>query len=489
MESSPEENTINNKYIILEKKGRGATANVYLVEDKYDKKQYAAKVLKEVSPLFENEIKMLKRLSALNNPYIINLIEFGEGPLKTPSKPKRNRQYTILEYSSKGELFDYISYPNKGFSERHAKLIFHKILKGVQAFHNEGICHRDIKMQNILLDDKFNPKICDFGYAAEIKGKDGSGKLNEFIGTMNYCAPEIFLNRKYKGEKVDIFSLGVVLFYLVTYRFGFIQAIIKDKYYRLIMAKKYDIYWELLSKHIGEISEEFKNLYIKMISYSPKLRPSIDDILKDPWMKEVTSLNEKEYSELEEEVYEEFKKREVYVLNNNEAIDSDRDSFNENYYGDNRGVSDDEVEYFDLSLTPKNIQKTGLNMNNYIKINGYLRPCEFMNSLANKIVKNFEDNVRIEESKNGLKFNILFEEILDDEEEPDEELKKELDNLSLESIDELEEVIAHKDCVIQIKLFQILNGGYLVRFVRKEGEIEEYHKYLEIIKSIIKKIL
>lgn len=184
-------------------------------------------------------------------------------------------------------------------------------------------------------------------------------------------------------------------------------------------------------------------------------------------MKEVTSLDDKGYSELEEEVYKEFQQREIDVLNNNETIDIDSSSNDDFYSGNNRGVSEDEVEYFDLSLTPKNIKKTGLNMNNFIKINGNLRPCNFMNSLANKIVKNFGDKVEIVESKNALKFNVTFEETLEEEEEPDEELKKELDKLSLENTDELEDVIVHKDCVIQIKLFKSLNGGYLVRFVKR----------------------
>jgi len=226
-----------------------------------------------------------------------------------------------------------------------------------------------------------------------------------------------------------------------------------------------------------------------MISYFPELRPSIEDILKDPWMKEVTSLDDKEYSKLEKEVYNEFKNREIDVVSSNETINSDSSSNSENPNGINRGLSDDEVRYFDLNLTPKYIQDTKLNMDNYIKINGNLRPCEFMNSLANEIVKNFEDNVKIDESKNALKFNVIFKETLKEVEEPDEELKKELDKLSLENSEEIEEVIDKKDCVIQIKLFQSLNGGYIVRFVKKEGEIEDYYKNLDSIKSIIKKII
>ena len=315
-------------------------------------------------------------------------------------------------------------------------------------------------------------------------------------------APEIHMRRKYNGVKADIFSLGVVLFILVVGNIGFKKALLVDNYYRYIIYKKPSDYWKKVIKDYGEISEEIKNtiinlneqlknLYIKMISYSPEQRPSIKDILENPWMKEVTSLDDKGYSDLEKEVYKEFEKREIDVVSSNESINSDSSSSIEKPIGNYKGLSDDDdkVRYFDLSLTPRYIQDTELNMENYIKINGNLRPCEFMNSLANKIVKNFENNVKIDESKKTLKFNAIFEEALEDVEEPDEELKKELDKLSLETTDEIKVVIDQKDCVIQIKLFQSINGGYIVRFVKKEGEIEDYYKNLDNIKSIIKKTL
>ena len=502
MESSPEDDNINNKYIILEGKGYGTTAYVYLVEDKKDKKLYAAKVFEFISSFFEKEIEIMKKVSSLYNPFIINLIEYGEGPVKAPSKPKINRKYEILEYASKGILFDYISCPEKGFSERHAKLIFHKILKGVQAFHKAGICHRDIKMENILVDDKYDPKICDFGFGSEIKGNDGSGKLTEFYGSEHYMAPEIIYKRSYEGVKVDIFSLGVVLFSLVNNIFGFEEARCTNKYYKFIVKKKDNLFWEKVIEYYSNKSEEvknsllqltkeFKELYVKMISYNPDLRPSIDDILKDPWMKEVTSLNDKEYNELEKEVYKEFQKREVDVFKNNETINTQNNDGIKICNGNDKGISDDkdEVEYFDLILTPKYIQKSSLIMNNFIKINGNLRPSVFMNSLANKIVKELENVEKIEQSMKNLKFNVIFEEPLEDEEEIDEELKKEMEKISLENTEELKEAIPPKNCVIQIKLFQCINGGYLIRFMKKKGEIEEYHKYFKSIKSIVKEIL
>jgi len=119
-------------------------------------------------------------------------------------------------------------------------------------------------MENILLDDKFDPKICDFGYGGEIKGKNGSGKLEEFVGTMGYCGPEIHMCRKYNGVKADIFSLGVVLFILVVGEICFQKAYIDNEYYRCIMVKKTPDYWKKLIKDYGEISEEIKNTIINM---------------------------------------------------------------------------------------------------------------------------------------------------------------------------------------------------------------------------------
>ena len=485
---SKEESTINNRYKIIEKKGRGASAIVYLAEDLTTKKHFAIKILKEMTPSFQKEIQMLEKVSSLNNPYIINLIEYGEGPIKTGSKNSKNHQYFVLEYASKGEIFDYIYYFQKGLKEKYAKLIFKKILKGVQAFHNAGICHRDLKMQNILVDEFFNPKICDFGFAAEIKGKDG--KLNQFLGTLNYAAPEIFLHRPYNGIKVDIFSLGVVLINLVTCKIGFVQANRKDKYYKYIIVKKYKQYWESVKNQIEEMSEDLKKLYIKMVCYNPDERPSIEEILNDPWMKEINDLNENEYKNLEKEIYEDFKEREKKVIESNENITCN--SNDDMSMDSNRGLTEDDKVYFNLDLLPKYNLKTGLNMNNYIKINGNLNPNKFMNSLANKIMSEYENNCSIEPSEKTLKFNVIFETPEEEEEEKNEEDKKieeELDKLGLENIDDFEDTIEKKDCIIQVKLFESVNGGYLVRFVKKGGEIEEYHKNLDKIIRIIKSIL
>lgn len=317
MESLPKDHQdiLDNKYIIKEKKGKGGTAEVYLVEDKDSKKEYAAKILnKEYDFFFEKEIECLEIVSSIKSNYIINLISSGKGPLIREGKTKPSVQYLILEYAEKGNLLDYIYYTNKGLKEKYAKVIFAKILRGIQDCHFLGICHRDIKLVNILLDKNFNPKIVDFGFATKIKGPNGDNLLYDILGTPGFLAPEIIEKKPYNGEKVDIFCLGILLLYLVTGKEGFTIAHPGDKLYRILMQKNYKMYWNRVSSQISGISQELKNLYQKMVSSDPKSRPSVYQILmEDPWLKEIRDLNEEQLQQLYEDIAKEFIEREKIV--------------------------------------------------------------------------------------------------------------------------------------------------------------------------------
>ena len=250
-------------------------------------------------------------------------------------------------------------------------------------------------------------------------------------------------------------------------------------------------YWNKVSGQLGEVSEDLKNLYFKMVCFNPEERPTIEEILKDdPWMKEVMSMNETELKDLEKEVYNDFKEREVAVIASHEVLEAESGS--DISLGDNRGIGDDVKEYFANDLNPKYYQKTGFNMNNYMKINGNLKPAHFMNLLANKIESKYSDNCRIEADAEKLKFKAVFEKEEEEEEEENEENKKieeQLDKLGLEDIDEFEDTIEKKDSVIQVKLLQSMNGGYLVKFDKKGGEIEDYHDNLKKIVDMIKQII
>jgi serine/threonine protein kinase len=280
---------IGKEYLIVKYLDCGATSTVYMVKSIEKGTIYAAKVFVNHSKYFFTEVEALKRLSLENNNGIINLIEYGDEPIIKDGIPeKESSQYIIMDYLANNDLFMYVK-QSEGLNEEIAKLIFYKILKAVEHCHKSGICHRDLKLENILLNENNNPILCDFGYAGFIKDSD---KFTDFIGTNSYASPEILEGIPYDGIKSDIFSLGVLLFCMIFCNYGFADAAKQNKMYRLIIRKKYSLFWEKIGEKLGKekvnnISPEFKQLFFKMVSYSPNERPSIKEILHDNWMKSI----------------------------------------------------------------------------------------------------------------------------------------------------------------------------------------------------------
>ena len=478
MEKIDDKDTIDSKYIIIDKKGHGASSSVYLVREIKTQKVYAAKVLKKEQDLFQNEINILNILKPYKNPNITNLVSSGKGLIFREKSPQKSTPYLVLEYASKGEFFNYIYYAHSGFNELHSKYIFSKILNGIEACHNAGICHRDLKMQNILVDENFNPRLCDFGFATK-----NNDHLTDYLGTLQYAAPEILINQPYDGFKADIFSLGVILLILNTCKFGFLNASKLDPYYKLIIDKRINKYWNSVSNQITNISKELKDLFIQMVSYLPQERPSIKDIFNSNWMKEIKDMNDEQLEQLENEIREEFLRREKLV---NEGLKKEMElKQKSNESSGNRGIEDDIEEFFDLSLKPKYAQ-TGINMNNYIKLRGDLNPNNFMNTLANKIIKEYKNGCEIEPIPDKFKFNIIFEYKKIDNYTSDNDFEQ----LGIEDIEQIyigkNEKIKGQKTVIQIKLFESYNGGYLLRFVKKDGDLNNYLNYIEKISSFLK---
>ena len=263
------------------------------------------------------------------------------------------------------------------------------------------------------------------------------------------------------------------------------EATKRDPYYRLMMPKHSGQYWNVVSAQIKGVSEELSKLYNKMVSFRPQERPTIEDIFNDDWMKEIRDLSKEELNELESKIREEFLEREQKVNEELKKKIQTKGQSSIDIEG-TRGIGDDTKEFFDLSLKPKYAQ-TGIGMNNYIKINGNLNTVKFINSLITKISEKLGDNCSIEQSKKALKFNVIFEEEEKEEEEIPKELEEELAQLGLEENDENEENeekdLKRKECILQVKIYESVNGGHLLRFVKKSGELDVYYKNLDNIIS------
>ncbi|XP_068125679.1 NUAK family SNF1-like kinase 2 isoform X2 [Hyperolius riggenbachi] len=141
-------------------------------------------------------------MSSLCHPHIISIYEVFENSSKI---------VIVMEYASQGDLYDYIS-ERQRLSEQEARKFFRQIVLAVQYCHANGIVHRDLKLENILLDENKNLKIADFGLSNIYRS---NGYLQTYCGSPLYASPEIVNGRPYIGPEVDSWSLGVLLYILV----------------------------------------------------------------------------------------------------------------------------------------------------------------------------------------------------------------------------------------------------------------------------------
>ena len=395
---------------------------------------------------------------------------------------KKSRPYYVMDYFSRGNLSDYIDTAN-GFQERHARLIFKKILKGIKFCHERGLCHLDIKPKNVVLNKEFTPIIIDFGLSE--KFTDENGKiipLKKGKGTKMFACPEMWEKKPYNGIKADIFSLGVFLFNLVTKKFPFKHnSKINDNLYSLIhqnTKESIQAYWDNIEAlNNFKPSDNFKKLYLQMVAYDPENRPeNIEVILKSEWMLELNDLTtlEQEVRNKFEEIYEiiQATNKEIRLANHIEAS-----GFN------TKAVSNKNNK---KGKTAKKISNDRININHYITINGDLDEEEFMTSLIKDIKDEFDITQisinNLDEYEN-LKFELCF---YDSEERDDDKFVNEEE----EKEEEEDENNDDTKSAMDIELFQYEKGKYLLEFLRTKGEIHDYNKhFMEITKIIEEKTL
>uniref|UniRef100_A0A8C0GLL4 non-specific serine/threonine protein kinase n=1 Tax=Chelonoidis abingdonii TaxID=106734 RepID=A0A8C0GLL4_CHEAB len=179
--------------------------------------------------------------------------------------------YLVMEYASGGEVFDYLVAHGR-MKEKEARAKFRQIVSAVQYCHQKCIVHRDLKAENLLLDADMNIKIADFGFSNEFTM---GNKLDTFCGSPPYAAPELFQGKKYDGPEVDVWSLGVILYTLVSGSLPFDGQNLKELRERVLRGK-YRIPFYM--------STDCENLLKKLLVLNPIKRGSLEQIMKDRWM-------------------------------------------------------------------------------------------------------------------------------------------------------------------------------------------------------------
>ena len=306
---------LDSKYILQRKLWEGTLSSVYKSFDKFSKEEYAIKVFDDTSS-FEWERSFNEIISKSQKPFFVKYISSSSGYLDI-GETHELKKYIIFEFYPKGDLYEYIKVNSKGLQEQNCKVMAYKILLAIQSLHIMGICHLDIKPDNILIyGDNFEIKIGDFGVSSSIYRNNEKVLQSGDVGTEGYKAPEIIEGKDYDGEETDEFSFGVLLFVLLNGIKPFPTAEIIDhgskvkQLYRYLVTNS-NYYWIIMGK--TGLPLEFIKLFMRMVSYNPNDRPKIREILDDDWFKEITNLKEDEFKIYEENLIKELKEREDMI--------------------------------------------------------------------------------------------------------------------------------------------------------------------------------
>ena len=162
--------------------------------------------------------------------------------------------------------------PNRRLEENEARRIFKQVLLGIDYCHHKNVTHRDIKLENLLLDDNNNIKIIDFGFSTCFSNEK---KAKMFCGTPSYMAPEIVARIEYTGPPADIWALGVLLYVLLCGCYPF-KAQSDKELYKKIQYGQFSV--------PAHISQAARSLILRILKLDPLKRPSVSEILKDSWV-------------------------------------------------------------------------------------------------------------------------------------------------------------------------------------------------------------
>ena len=228
------------------------------------------------------ETNLMKKLS---HPNVTKILEMFND---------ENYFLIVMEYINGGNLFSFVKKRRK-LSEKKAKFLFKQIILGIQYIHSKNIVHRDIKLENILIDLNNNIKICDFGIGIILNNP--TQKIYDQCGTPMYMAPEILISSKkhkigYEGFPVDIWSCGIALYIMLSGKLPFTLKDTTGDNENGNLELQYDII-NNEPKDVENISYEAKNLLKGLLNKNPNKRLTCEEILNHPWLNDNFPNNKK----------------------------------------------------------------------------------------------------------------------------------------------------------------------------------------------------
>lgn len=257
------------RYELLKDIGAGNFGVARLMRNKETKELVAMKYIPRGLKIDENVAREIINHRSLRHP---NIIRFKE-VVVTPT-----HLAIVMEYAAGGELFDRICNAGR-FSEDEARYFFQQLICGVSYCHFMQICHRDLKLENTLLDGSPAPrlKICDFGYS---KSSLLHSKPKSTVGTPAYIAPEVLSRREYDGKTADVWSCGVTLYVMLVGGYPF-EDPDDPKNFRKTIGRIMSIQYKI--PEYVHVSQDCKQLLARIFVANPAKRITMREIRSHPW--------------------------------------------------------------------------------------------------------------------------------------------------------------------------------------------------------------
>ncbi|KAF7837636.1 CBL-interacting serine/threonine-protein kinase 1-like isoform X1 [Senna tora] len=259
------------KYELGRTLGEGNFGKVKLARNTDSGQLFAVKILDKSKIIDLNIADQIKReistLKILKHPNVVRLYEVLASKTKI---------YMVLEYVNGGELFDRIASKGK-LAEAEGRKLFQQLIDGVSYCHNKGVFHRDLKLENVLVDAEGNIKISDFGLSALPQHFRADGLLHTTCGSPNYVAPEILSNKGYDGATSDTWSCGVILFVILTGNLPFDDRNLAVLYQRILKGDVRIPKW---------LSPGAQNMIKRILDPNPSTRITMTGIKEDEWFRQ-----------------------------------------------------------------------------------------------------------------------------------------------------------------------------------------------------------